>query len=359
MFSKSHRPFTRGDEEEGLIARPSHELTIRSGASFTPTSPAQPPLTPVRHSFYHRGNTPASIPENSVASGVTVTGATMESQSTLINDPYTGEPKARLVPDHPNELGSPFSLFEGCGTDMTTQEKFWSHVSKIRELQSEVARMHIAMESIGRQPEPQPVKEKEKDKDKPRKFRGQTGRGGTTAGTDQETGHSASDTDHAGSGKDSRKTATAKPATSVLDTGEHFAKRKDAIQDIMRKVLSDLSQQISDFHQLPTPEIVFPVSLSRAQTTSARPQTPPPPPTVSVSSATPPAIVHYSPRPKPRHSLSSLDGQQPPRLMIPQPALLGGQNLSATPSKAGPLSVISHDGTFHESPASIQTGATQ
>jgi hypothetical protein len=62
----------------------------------------------------------------------------MQSRSTLINDPYTGEPKARLVPDHPSALGSPFLLFEGCGTDMATQEKFWSHVTRIRELQSEV-----------------------------------------------------------------------------------------------------------------------------------------------------------------------------------------------------------------------------
>jgi hypothetical protein len=28
------------------------------------------------------------------------------------------------------------------------------------------------------------------------------------------------------------------PTTSGLDTGEHFAKRKDAIQDIMRKVVT-------------------------------------------------------------------------------------------------------------------------
>ncbi|CAE6407433.1 unnamed protein product [Rhizoctonia solani] len=251
MFSRSHRLSTRG-EEEGLLGRASHELTIRSGTSLTPTSPVPPPspqptgpLTPVRHSYYHRGTPISTLPENSVGSTVTVTrapDATMESRSTLINDPYTGEPKTRLVPDHPSALGSPFLLFEGCGTDMATQEKFWSHVARIRELQSEVARMHIAMESIGRQPEPQRVKEKEKekDKDKPRKFRGQTGRAGTSAGTDQETGHSASDTDHAGSGKDSRSGAkqTIASTTSGLDTGEHFAKRKDAIQDIMRKVVT-------------------------------------------------------------------------------------------------------------------------
>ncbi|KAH7345095.1 hypothetical protein B0J17DRAFT_638317 [Rhizoctonia solani] len=360
MFSKSHRLTARG-EEENLLGRASHELTIRSGTSLTPTSPVPPPspqptgpLTPVRHSYYQRGHTP---PEKSFGSPVTVTGATMESQSTLINDPYTGEPKARLVPDHPTSLGPPFSLFEGCNTDMATQEKFWSHVSRIRELQSEVARMHIGMESIGRQPEPHPVKEKEKEKEKPRKFRGQTTRGGTNAGTDQETGHSASDTDHAGSGKDNRsgtRATTTGPTTSGLDTGEHFAKRKDAIQDIMRK-LSDLSQQISDFHQLPMPEITFPISPLRQQTLpSSSLQTPPQPPILSISTPTPPAPAHHAPRPKSRPSPSSLHGQQPPRLTIPQVPLLGSQTRPATPSKSKPRSAISNDGTFHESPASLQ-----
>ncbi|QRW19038.1 hypothetical protein RhiXN_00444 [Rhizoctonia solani] len=252
-------------------------------------------------------------PEKSVGSTITIThapDATVQSRSTLINDPYTGEPKARLVPDHPSALESPFLLFEGCGTDMATQEKFWSHVARIRELQSEVARMHIAMESIGRQPEPQPPtkeKEKEKDKDKPRKFRGQTsGRAGTSAGTDQEAGQSASDTDHAGSGKDTRQgnKATTVLATPGLDTSEHFAKRKDAIQDIMKK-LSELSQQISDFHQLPTPEITFPISPARQQTLPAAPQTPPKPSMLTVPPPTHPGLVHH---PKTRPSPSTLHG---------------------------------------------------
>ncbi|KAF8707816.1 hypothetical protein RHS03_04140, partial [Rhizoctonia solani] len=365
MFSRSHRLSTRG-EEEGLLGRASHELTIRSGTSLTPTSPAPPPspqptgpLTPIRHSYYHRGTPIAMPPEKSVGSTITVThapDATVQSRSTLINDPYTGEPKARLVPDHPSALESPFLLFEGCGTDMATQEKFWSHVARIRELQSEVARMHIAMESIGRQPEPQPPtkeKEKEKDKDKPRKFRGQTsGRAGTSAGTDQETGQSASDTDHAGSGKDTRQgnKATTVLATPGLDTSEHFAKRKDAIQDIMKK-LSELSQQISDFHQLPTPEITFPISPARQQTLPAAPQTPPKPSMLTVPPPTHPGLVHH---PKTRPSPSTLHGQQPPRLTIPQAPLLGSQTQPVTPSKAKAHSVVSRDGTFHDSPASLQ-----
>lgn len=108
----------------------------------------------------------------------------------------------------------------------------------------QVAKMHIAMESIGKRPEPQPPKEKEKEKekDKPRKHRGQTsmGRAGTATAnnTDRdETGPSASDTDHAGSGRDSRGAKTTDPSTITIDSGEHFAQRKEAIQNIMKKVI--------------------------------------------------------------------------------------------------------------------------
>ena len=108
--------------------------------------------------------------------------------------------------------------------------------------------MHISMESIGRPSEPEPPKPKEKDKHKEgRKYRGTTpssGRTGTTStaiNTDkEETGQSASDTDHAGSGRENRagtkKTTPSAEIPVVSDTGEHFAKRKEVIQDIVKKV---------------------------------------------------------------------------------------------------------------------------
>lgn len=105
------------------------------------------------------------------------------------------------------------------------------------------------MESIGQPSEPEPPKTKEKDKQKEgRKYRGTTpssGRAGTTStavNTDKdETGQSASDTDHAGSGRENRagtkKTTPPAEAPVESDTGEHFAKRKEAIQDIVKKVV--------------------------------------------------------------------------------------------------------------------------
>lgn len=65
-------------------------------------------------------------------------GAATDLRPTTINDPFTGEPKAKLVPDHPGAVGSPFPTFEGC-SESVAQDRFWSHVEKIRELQSEVS----------------------------------------------------------------------------------------------------------------------------------------------------------------------------------------------------------------------------
>ncbi|KAG9099034.1 hypothetical protein FRC06_005720 [Ceratobasidium sp. 370] len=183
--------------------------------------------------------------DEGLASPFSPSAALLDQRPTVINDPFTGEPEATLSLDH-EAPGTSWSAFEGCSTNTGLQDHFWSHVAKIRELQSEVAKMHIAMESIGQPPPPQPTKEKEKDKHKePRKHRGQTsagGRPGTTStaiNTDRdETGHSASDTDHAGSGRDNRsgakKTAPVESPVATY-TGEHFAERKEAIQHIMKK----------------------------------------------------------------------------------------------------------------------------
>ncbi|KAG8730201.1 hypothetical protein FRC12_020422 [Ceratobasidium sp. 428] len=226
------------------------------------------------------------------------------------------------------------------------------------------------MESIGQAPPPQPTKEKEKDRHKEhRKLRGQTpasGRSGTTTtavNTDRdETGHSASDTDHAGSGRDNRSgTKKTAPAGSPVatDSGEHFVERKEAIQNIMKK-LTALSQEVTEFHQLPPPEITFPASPTRQAALQPLPQTPPQTSNLTVPSPTHPAHGHQTPRSKAgqaqRHSPLGPHGQPAPRISIPPAGLSipGAHSQPVTPSKTKPHSVISGDGTLHESPVSIQ-----
>lgn len=146
MFSRTHKLSTRGEEEK-LLGRTSHELTIRSAASLTPTAaPPSPqsnsPLAPARHSYYLRGNIPSVMMSvGSVASAPDVSAGpplATDPSPTIINDPFTGEQKAKLVPDGPGVTGSPFSVFEDGGPETATHEKFWAHVVRIRELQSEV-----------------------------------------------------------------------------------------------------------------------------------------------------------------------------------------------------------------------------
>ncbi|KAG9124208.1 hypothetical protein FRC07_012404 [Ceratobasidium sp. 392] len=285
-----------------------------------------------------------------LASPFSPSTALLDQRPTIINDPFTGEPAATLSPDHEAPSTS-WTMFEGCVADTALQDQFWSHVAKIRELQSEVAKMHIAMESIGQPPPPQPTKEKEKDKHKePRKIRGQTsGRSGTTAAvnTDRD---SASDTDHAGSGRDSRsgtkKTAHVESPVAT-DSGEHFVERKEAIQNIMKK--ATLSQQVTEFHQLPPPEITFPASPSRQTASQPLPQTPPPPASLTVPSPTHPTHAHQTPRSKAgqvqRHSPLGPHGQPVPRLSIPPTTLSvsGAHSQPVTPSKIKPHSIINSD----------------
>ncbi|QRW04898.1 hypothetical protein RhiLY_03897 [Ceratobasidium sp. AG-Ba] len=167
--------------------------------------------------------------------GIFSPGATvLDQRPTVIHDPFTGEPAATLSSDHAAPDTS-WSMFEG-------------------ELQSEVAKMHIAMESIGQPPPPQPTKEKEKDKHKEaRKLRSQT-----TSARNRNDKHSP-DATAARCKKDGPCRAC-----SAADTGKHFIERKEAIQEIMQK-LTALSQQVTEFHQLPPPEITFPASPTRQQ----------------------------------------------------------------------------------------------
>lgn len=159
MFSRAPKP-ARGEEEK-LLARASLELAARSAVSPTPTSvnPASPqPTSPLsvsvqnphfrgsyetiqrRQSLLAHEKVPSvSKPvENTapVLGNPVNPGPVPKSHSIPINDPFTGEHKARLLPDHDDTIGSSWPLSEA--TNNATQDKFWAHVAQIRELQSEV-----------------------------------------------------------------------------------------------------------------------------------------------------------------------------------------------------------------------------
>lgn len=151
-------------EEEKLLGRASHELTVRSAVSPTPTTPtlapSPQPTSPLSVSaqnphflgayetlgrrqsmkVHEKSPSTSNPPENlAPALGNPINfGPVPKAHSIAINDPFTGEPKARLLPDHEDATSFSWPLSEGCTTGLATQDKFWAHVAKIRELQSEV-----------------------------------------------------------------------------------------------------------------------------------------------------------------------------------------------------------------------------
>jgi hypothetical protein len=165
MFSRS-KPSARGEEEE-LLGRTSHELGSRSAVSPTLTAPSYGPVSPQPTSplsasmshphylgSYETLGRRQSLSVNEKKPPLMVVDKPTEnmppmlnspfnpgaagSYPTVINDPFTGEPKATLSPDRDDAPDADWLMFEGCTADAGMQDRFWSHVAKIRELQSEV-----------------------------------------------------------------------------------------------------------------------------------------------------------------------------------------------------------------------------
>jgi hypothetical protein len=150
-----------------------------------------------------------------------------------------------------------------------TDDELWSHLSHILELQSEISKMHVDMESVGL-----------------RTARGHNGpavpeRGGKAGATRSETGKNRrrSDTlgeeeghdesDEATEGEDSDDNdelfGKRKRGEQFTSLAERFAERKVSIDGVMNK-LDNLSSALKAFHALPIP--VLDLAPSRTNTIS-------------------------------------------------------------------------------------------
>ncbi|KZT05851.1 uncharacterized protein LAESUDRAFT_701199 [Laetiporus sulphureus 93-53] len=150
-----------------------------------------------------------------------------------VYDPFSGVPigaTADTRSDQENEFQAKSAKFDH------RKDELWSHLARIRELQSEIAGMHLQMEGIGS------VESR--------------GSKRTTAGA----GRMATGTirapeeweDTAGAEEQQKTTRDADFATLA----ETFQGRRDAIDGIMGK-LDDLSKALTTFHALPTPSMEF------------------------------------------------------------------------------------------------------
>ncbi|KAJ8597637.1 hypothetical protein M405DRAFT_855571 [Rhizopogon salebrosus TDB-379] len=132
-------------------------------------------------------------------------------------------------------------------------EKLWSHLSHILELQSEIAKMHVDMENVGRGHDGPASSECGANADTARSETGKHRKRNETLGehenedeTDEATEGDESDGDDV-FGKRKREEEFTRLA-------ERFAKRKVVIDSVMDK-LDNLSNALKAFHALPTPEL--------------------------------------------------------------------------------------------------------
>ncbi|KAH7916431.1 hypothetical protein BJ138DRAFT_1139731 [Hygrophoropsis aurantiaca] len=162
-------------------------------------------------------------------------------------------------------------------------DELWSQLSRILDLQSDIAGMHVTMEGIGsrsgRARSGSTVPDRPSGKSRARSARRRSG----TDDDDDEDGDS--DNDERGPGKRRRE-------DEFAQLSARFTERKDAVGSIMNK-LDDLSVALKSFHALPTPAIDLQTPSSRSNTvssdTSAFSSSPVPP--LSASASAPPRLL--------------------------------------------------------------------
>ncbi|TCD67093.1 hypothetical protein EIP91_000556 [Steccherinum ochraceum] len=213
----------------------------------------------------------------------------MSSTVENVYDPFTGNVAGVLYPRSPDQFTSTTdsadvgSRKKGSLQFDNAKDSLWTHLARIRDLQSEIAGMHVHMEGI-----------------KP----SDGGRGGQKRPAGQA---ARMHTDTIGAGDewvDAEQEAKAREKARDAEftkLAESFEGRRAAIDDIMEK-LDDLSRTLTTFHALPTPQIdsLFRTNTKDSSTTSPILRSPSPMFTNPASSpppGSPPPMSPTSPPP--------------------------------------------------------------
>ncbi|KAI0931853.1 hypothetical protein AcW2_000638 [Taiwanofungus camphoratus] len=125
-----------------------------------------------------------------------------------------------------------------------TKDELWSHLTRIRELQNEIAGMHVQMEGIGAG-----------------EARGAKRPAAGVGRVHSDTIHAGEDWEDPGEAEEQRKAAR---DLEFANLAESFKGRRAAIDGIMSK-LDDLSKSLTTFHALPTPVMDFTNSRSNTK----------------------------------------------------------------------------------------------
>jgi len=188
-------------------------------------------------SFYRSERTATA----SQAAGLRSTSASPNPAHDPVYEPFTGALAGVMtspVHDHRGSQAMSDADFDH------TRDELWAHLSRIRELQSEIAGMHLQMEGIG-----------SSDSRSARRAAGATRR-------------ATEEWDDPGEAEELRKAARDAEFATLAET---FRGRRAAIDGIMGK-LDDLSHALTTFHALPTPVMEFANGRSNTKDSGARPR---------------------------------------------------------------------------------------
>ncbi|KAG7452305.1 uncharacterized protein BT62DRAFT_926517 [Guyanagaster necrorhizus] len=199
-----------------------------------------------------------------------------------LRDPYDGSVVGQVVPaDPPFHLDMRIPYY-----DPKTDELLWSHLSKVLELQSEIAALHLGMEVIG-------TKQGNQGKGKSR-----ANKDATWEGKEDKEKNDVDDAAEVGeyervdvSPEADEEKQNRERAAEFAKLSHQFEGRKEGILEVMNK-LDDLSKALTDFHALQEPKIDFPLprnSASSSGTSSSSMDKERITPTTSLSTIVPPS----------------------------------------------------------------------
>ncbi|KAF9454128.1 hypothetical protein P691DRAFT_798395 [Macrolepiota fuliginosa MF-IS2] len=231
-------------ESEGALPLPSeldsNRLPLDQAGDQLRASPAE------ANTRSHSANEPANYQEGAASATPAASLNSHAFPGSKLYDPFDGSPLGIVVPVEINGGNMPTQA------DSSSNEELWTHLSRVLDLQNQIARMHVDMEGVG------PGKQADgKGKGplgntpKATAFtRLRTTSTGSVPGADigDEEGVGVAD-EEAGKLK-AREREFKKLATQ-------FEGRKEAINEMMG-TLDDLSKTLTEFHSLQAPKIEFP-----------------------------------------------------------------------------------------------------
>ncbi|KAF8973510.1 hypothetical protein BDZ97DRAFT_1911998 [Flammula alnicola] len=349
-------------ELQGIPSRPAATDVPNRPASFRDEQVVSPDLP---ESIAPRDEAPTSStrPEGNLLSPIptpsfpAIPRLSASNSNDILLDPFDGSSLGVLIPQQDSAINaddlstSPPNLpsgFEGgpLGSNNIGSEAVWTQLSRILDLQSQISKKHLEMESIGTA----------KGSDAKRKGHKSSNQGatessgvasGSTSGLAQEDPpvppglhrprqramSTVSTVSSSGEpeGDEEGVNVPSEEAEKHRLREEEFAKlatqfegRKEAINDIMGK-LDDLSKALSEFHSLPPPNIEFPASRNNSVGVTSPPisTTSPKGPTKGESKATRPPLSHTTTSESVRTYDWTKQNAIPSASTLPPPTMLG------------------------------------